>query len=121
MSVSYTHLDVYKRQVLAHPEGYEVMDDVMEVAKENAEKSSGSFRVTNSMEDAFKDADIVYPKSWAPFKAVSYTHLDVYKRQAFFRDLQKELFFLFRKVRRIQQYRHPYQCLPSSALKERRS
>lgn len=56
--------------VLAHPEGYEVMDDVMEVAKENAEKSSGSFRVTNSMEDAFKDADIVYPKSWAPFKAM---------------------------------------------------
>ena len=56
--------------VLAHPEGYEVMDDVMEVAKENAEKSGGSFRVTNSMEDAFKDADIVYPKSWAPFKAM---------------------------------------------------
>ncbi len=56
--------------VLAHPEGYEVMNDVMEVAKENAEKSGGSFRVTNSMEDAFKDADIVYPKSWAPFKAM---------------------------------------------------
>ena len=56
--------------VLAHPEGYEVMDDVMEVAKENAEKSGGSFRVTNSMKDAFKDADIVYPKSWAPFKAM---------------------------------------------------
>lgn len=56
--------------VLAHPEGYEVMDDVMEVAKENAKKSGGSFRVTNSMEDAFKDADIVYPKSWAPFKAM---------------------------------------------------
>ncbi len=56
--------------VLAHPEGYEVMDNVMEVAKENAEKSGGSFRVTNSMEDAFKDADIVYPKSWAPFKAM---------------------------------------------------
>ena len=56
--------------VLAHPEGYEVMNDVMEVAKENAEKSGGSFRVTTSMEDAFKDADIVYPKSWAPFKAM---------------------------------------------------
>ena len=56
--------------VLAHPEGYEVMDNVMEVAKENAEKSGGSFRVTNSMENAFKDADIVYPKSWAPFKAM---------------------------------------------------
>ena len=56
--------------VLAHPEGYEVMDDVVKVAEENAAKSGGSFRITNSMEDAFKDADIVYPKSWAPFKAM---------------------------------------------------
>lgn len=56
--------------VLAHPEGYEVMEDVEKIAKANAEKSGGSFRVTNSMEDAFKDADIVYPKSWAPFKAM---------------------------------------------------
>ena len=29
--------------------------------------SGGTFKHTNSMEDAFKDADIVYPKSWAPF------------------------------------------------------
>lgn len=56
--------------VLAHPDGYEVMEDVIKIASENAEKSGGSFTVTNSMEDAFKDADIVYPKSWAPFKAM---------------------------------------------------
>lgn len=56
--------------VLAHPDGYEVMEDVIKIASENAEKSGGNFTVTNSMEDAFKDADIVYPKSWAPFKAM---------------------------------------------------
>lgn len=56
--------------VLAHPEGYEVMSDVEEVAKKNAEKSGGSFIKTNSMEEAFKDADIVYPKSWAPYIAM---------------------------------------------------
>ena len=56
--------------VLAHPEGYEVMEDVEKVAEKNAAASGGSFRVTNSMEDAFKDADIVYPKSWAPYKAM---------------------------------------------------
>ena len=56
--------------VLAHPEGYEVMEDVIKTAEENAEKSGGSFKDTNSMEEAFKDADIVYPKSWAPFKAM---------------------------------------------------
>ncbi|MHB8074703.1 knotted carbamoyltransferase YgeW [Desulfosporosinus fructosivorans] len=56
--------------VLAHPEGYEIMSDVEEVAKANAEKSGGSFTKTNSMEEAFRDADIVYPKSWAPFVAM---------------------------------------------------
>jgi len=34
---------------------------------QQAEKGGGSFTVGNSMEEAFKDADIVYPKSWAPF------------------------------------------------------
>ena len=56
--------------VLAHPEGYEVMPEVEEVAKANAAKTGGSFTKTNSMAEAFKDADIVYPKSWAPFAAM---------------------------------------------------
>lgn len=56
--------------VLAHPEGYEVMPEIEEVAKANAEKSGGSFTRTNSMAEAFKDADVVYPKSWAPFAAM---------------------------------------------------
>ena len=55
---------------LAYPEGYEVMDEVVEVAKKNAETYGGKFEITNSMAEAFKDADIVYPKSWAPFKAM---------------------------------------------------
>ncbi|MGI6003025.1 MAG: knotted carbamoyltransferase YgeW [Lachnospiraceae bacterium] len=56
--------------VLAHPEGYDVMSDVEEVAKKNAAASGGSFRKVNSMEEAFEDADIVYPKSWAPYVAM---------------------------------------------------
>lgn len=56
--------------VLAHPEGYEVMPEVEEVAKKNAANSGGTFTKTNSMAEAFKDADIVYPKSWAPFAAM---------------------------------------------------
>ncbi|HHU8882185.1 TPA: knotted carbamoyltransferase YgeW, partial [Escherichia coli] len=41
-----------------------------EVAKNNAKASGGSFRQVTSMEEAFKDADIVYPKSWAPYKVM---------------------------------------------------
>ena len=56
--------------VLAHPEGYDIMPEVEEVAKKNAAENGGSFTKTNSMAEAFKDADIVYPKSWAPFAAM---------------------------------------------------
>ncbi|MCD7754135.1 MAG: knotted carbamoyltransferase YgeW [Clostridiales bacterium] len=56
--------------VLAHPEGYEVMGEVEEVAKANAARSGGSFTKTHSMAEAFRDADIVYPKSWAPYAAM---------------------------------------------------
>lgn len=52
---------------LAYPEGYSLIPDVLEVAKKNAERSGGTFQMVNSMEEAFKDADIVYPKSWAPY------------------------------------------------------
>ncbi len=53
--------------VLAHPEGYNVMPEVEEIAKVNAKKGGGSYKRVETMEEAFKDADIVYPKSWAPF------------------------------------------------------
>ena len=56
--------------VLAHPEGYEVMPEVEEIARKQAEEAGGSFTKTNNMAEAFKDADIVYPKSWAPFAAM---------------------------------------------------
>jgi knotted carbamoyltransferase YgeW len=55
---------------LAYPEGYDLLPDTIEVAKKHAAASGGSFKVSNSMESAFQDADIVYPKSWAPFKVM---------------------------------------------------
>lgn len=56
--------------VLAHPQGYEIMPEVEEVALKNVARTGGSFTKTNSMAEAFKDADIVYPKSWASFAAM---------------------------------------------------
>ncbi len=55
---------------LAYPEGYEVMDDVVELAKRQSAESGGSLTISHDMKEAFRDADIVYPKSWAPFKAM---------------------------------------------------
>ncbi|WP_299014029.1 knotted carbamoyltransferase YgeW [uncultured Photobacterium sp.] len=55
---------------LAHPEGYDLIPEVVEEARKNAEASGGSFTQVASMEEAFKDADIVYPKSWAPYQVM---------------------------------------------------
>ncbi|HHH53899.1 MAG TPA: knotted carbamoyltransferase YgeW, partial [Bacteroidetes bacterium] len=52
---------------LAYPEGYELIPEIVEIARNNAKKSGGSFKISHSMQEAVKDADIVYPKSWAPF------------------------------------------------------
>ena len=78
--------------VLAHPEGYDTMPEVEEVAKKNAAENGGSFTKTNSMAEAFKDADIVYPKSWAPFAAME-KRTDLYAEgdQAGIDALEKEL------------------------------
>ena len=55
---------------LAHPEGYDVFPEVEALAAKQAAASGGSFRKVSTMAEAFEGADIVYPKSWAPFAAM---------------------------------------------------
>ena len=77
---------------LAHPEGYDVFPEIEEIARQNCEKYGSKFHKTNSMEEAFKDADIVYPKSWAPFKAMEKrSELYVKGDQKGIDELEKEL------------------------------
>ena len=51
---------------LAHPEGYDVIPDTLATAARHADISGGRFTTVSTMEEAFENADIVYPKSWAP-------------------------------------------------------
>jgi ornithine carbamoyltransferase len=50
--------------VLAHPPEFTLMPDQIELAKHNASGNGGAFEIVDSMEAAFENADIVYPKSW---------------------------------------------------------
>ena len=56
---------------LAYPPGFELMPDIVGQAQEQARKFGTAFEITNSMEDGFKDADIVYAKSWGPLLTTS--------------------------------------------------
>ena len=49
---------------LAHPPEYFLMPETMAAARENAKRSGAKFEVVDKMEDAFRGADVVIPKSW---------------------------------------------------------
>ncbi len=50
--------------VLAHPPEYTLMPEILQQAEQGARQSGGSFRITHDMDEAFENADVVYPKSW---------------------------------------------------------
>jgi ornithine carbamoyltransferase len=50
--------------VLAHPPEYALMPQTVEAARENARRAGTKFEIVDNMDDAFRDADIVIPKSW---------------------------------------------------------
>jgi len=52
---------------LAHPEGYQLHQDVIDLTQNFAQENKTQFSICHSMEEAFSGADIVYPKSWAPY------------------------------------------------------
>jgi N-acetylornithine carbamoyltransferase len=53
--------------VLAHPKEFSLPESTIEYAKEAARRNGCGFEITDDMEAAFKDADIIYPKSWGPW------------------------------------------------------
>ena len=56
--------------ILARPDGFQLDPMIIDTVKENSKKYGGSFEETDSMEDAFKGADVLYPKSWGSLTCV---------------------------------------------------
>jgi ornithine carbamoyltransferase len=50
--------------VLAHPPEYALMPETMKAARENARIAGVKFEVADNIDEAFRDADVVIPKSW---------------------------------------------------------
>jgi ornithine carbamoyltransferase len=57
--------------VLAHPPGFDLMPEVLEKAQAAAAEAGTTITFTDSMEEAFSGADVVYPKSWGRLDAFS--------------------------------------------------
>jgi ornithine carbamoyltransferase len=52
--------------VLAHPPEFKLIPEIMDQAKDQARRYGTGFEVVDDMEAGFKDADVVYAKSWGP-------------------------------------------------------
>ena len=77
---------------LAHPEGYDLMGDRVEAARGYAAENGCTFKQVNTMAEAFEGADIVIPKSWAPYAAMEKrTNLYAEGDDAGIKALEKEL------------------------------
>ena len=77
---------------LAHPEGYDLMPEVVDRAKKYAAESGTTFKQSNCMAEAFEGADIVIPKSWAPYVGMEKrTNLYAEGDDAGIKALEKEL------------------------------
>jgi ornithine carbamoyltransferase len=52
--------------VLSHPPEFKLMPEIMDQAREQARRFKTGFEVVEDMEEGFKNADVVYAKSWGP-------------------------------------------------------
>jgi len=50
--------------VIAHPEGYELDEELLEQISQHSAQNGGSVEITNDPHGAFEGADVVYAKSW---------------------------------------------------------
>jgi N-acetylornithine carbamoyltransferase len=53
---------------LAHPPNYDLDKKVIVQAKANSQQSGGNFEIINSVDEAYRDADVIYVKSWGSLK-----------------------------------------------------
>jgi ornithine carbamoyltransferase len=53
--------------VVANPKEFPLDKNILKRASKRAEENGGSFKVSDSMDEAVKDADIVIPKNWGGF------------------------------------------------------
>ena len=66
--------------VIAHPEGYELDEELMETSRQIAAAAGGSLEITNDIDFAFSGAEVIYAKSWGAKQFYGNTDQDVATR-----------------------------------------
>jgi N-acetylornithine carbamoyltransferase len=66
--------------IIAHPKDYALDEELMENVANEAGKSGGNVEVTNNIEEAFEDAQVIYAKSWGSKNFYGNSEQDLIKR-----------------------------------------
>lgn len=53
---------------IAHPKGYELDGDLVREIESSSKEGGGSIEISDNIDAAFENADVVYAKSWGSFK-----------------------------------------------------
>ena len=65
---------------IAHPPGYELDDELLREIERQSQAQGGSLGVTNNVDEAFDDAEVVYAKSWGSSRFYGAPEDDVKER-----------------------------------------
>jgi len=52
------------RVTLAHPKGYDLDENILQLAEKYAKESGGAFEIVHDMDQALEEADVVFPRNW---------------------------------------------------------
>jgi len=63
--------------VIAHPEGYDLDEELIETSSQLAGAAGGSLEITNDIDAAFAGAEVIYAKSWGSKQFYGNTDQDI--------------------------------------------
>ena len=66
--------------VIAHPEGYDLDEELLETSLQLAQAAGGSLEITNDIDAAFTGAEVIYAKSWGSKQFYGNTDQDIATR-----------------------------------------
>jgi N-acetylornithine carbamoyltransferase len=71
---------------IARPDGYDLDSELMAEVRKSASENGGSVEITNDVDEAFDDVDVVYAKSWGSYRHYGDMDADVSERRPYRED-----------------------------------
>ncbi len=68
---------------IAHPKGYELDDELLTEIENQAKENGGSLEIVNQVDMAFREAEVVYAKSWGSFRHYGNANQDIREREVY--------------------------------------